>query len=106
MAPNRNNTYHHQVRAFLRSEISDNFELNAYHREILRVVAEYCDLPLGYCCLKQINLMKECGMQERHLRNCLNDLITHELIHRVFKGKLSILRIGQVITGVSNDIID
>jgi hypothetical protein len=98
-------TYHYQVALFLRSEKSEIFELNSYHREILRVVADYCDMPLGFCCVKQHKLAVECGMSRAQIQKAIDCLIVKKLLHRVINGKLNRYRIGQEITGIDNDEI-
>lgn len=94
---------HYIVALFLRTEKSFEYLLTAYHREILRVVADYCDMPLGYCCVKQPKLAVECGMSRAELQRSIEYLIEKQLLHRATSGKLNRYRIGEKITGISND---
>lgn len=106
------------VDKFLASpELCDEYNLNAYHREILRVIARYCDMYLGYCCLSQKTLAKECGMSEREFRNLIAELDQKPhsrdkgkfkfhgigLIYSVSSGRGTKHRIGEIITGISNE---
>lgn len=95
---------HYSVSIFLRNHAHE-YNLTIYHKMILRIIADYCDMPLNYCCVKQKNLAFECGMSERELRYGCLYLIEKNLIHRVMKGKLYRYRIGEIITGFSNDVV-
>ena len=85
-ANNKNKkSYHYQVTLFLRSEISQSFELTAYHLVILRVVADYCDMEKGHCFLNLPDLLKECRISERQFRRCAAYLIEKKLLFKYFK---------------------
>jgi hypothetical protein len=85
---NTKHSFSIQVSVFLRSKESKEFHLTAYHREILRVIANYLDMPYGSCFAKQINLAEECGMSVRQFRDSCNYLIDRNLIKRVKCYKL------------------
>lgn len=89
--------------SFINSDHSYDFNISAADIAILFIVARYCDLPLGVCCLKQINLAKECRISERTLRERLKIMIEQNLIFRFFRGKLSVCILGRSITGIDGD---
>ncbi len=95
--------------------LSAQYKLNSFHREILRVIARYCDMYLGYCCLSQEKIAIECGMSIRECKNLLAELSQLKFIRNkksyrgiglIFKtnaGRGNRVRIGEIITGISNE---
>lgn len=95
---NSKHSAHYQVSLFLRSKDAEIFDLNAHHRLLLRVIADYIDLPLGYCCVKQTNLASECGISIRQLKIISVDLEQKTLILRVISRKLYRYYLGEYFT--------
>lgn len=95
---------HYKVALFLRSENSKIYELNAYRRIILRVVADYCDMKYGYCSVKQPELAIECGMSLAQLKKDTDYLLTNKLLNRAYHGKFPRYRIGEIITGIEEEL--
>ena len=78
-----------KIAVFLRNpKHSKKYKLNVYHREILRVIANYLDMPYGSCFAKQIVLAQECGMSEEEFRRKSKELIELKLLQRTKCHKL------------------
>lgn len=88
MSGDTKQSYSNQVATFLRSSLSKKYNLNIYHRMILRVIASYLDMPYGSCFAKQITLAEECGMSPREFKRKSKDLIDRDLLKRTKCRKL------------------
>ncbi len=98
-------------------ELSSQYNLTSYHREILRVIARYCDMQLHYCCCNQKDLAEECGMSHREFKNRIAELDQKKhkrdkgayefqglgLIYSIGAGRGNKYRIGEVISGIANE---
>lgn len=91
--------------SFINSEKSYQVKLTPYDIAILFIIARYVDMPLGVCCVKQVNLAKECRMSERQLRDRINYLCDMKLLSRYFRGKLAYHELGELITGIKEEYI-
>lgn len=95
--PSENCDFRTRVRIFIEKN-SDILNLNVYHVSLLKVIADYCDMPLGYCCLSFKHLQKYSRMSERQRRNITIELINLKLIEQSFlKGK-PIHRLGEIFS--------
>lgn len=95
--------------------LSSQYNLNSYHREILRVIARYCDMQLHYCCKNQYDLSIECGIGYRKCKDVIAELSQKtymknkkqmkglNLIYTTGHGKGNRYVIGESITGISNE---
>lgn len=88
--------YRTLTRIFIEN-FSEEFDLNIYHSSILKVIAEYCDMPLGYCCLSFTNIEKYSCMSDRQRRRSLSYLIEKSIVEQSFVKKKPIHRIGETI---------
>lgn len=76
---------------------ADEYELKIYHISLLKVIAEYCDMPLGYCCLGFPKLAKYSGMSEAQRRKVTTHLRKHNLIEQTYIKTKPIHHIGETI---------
>lgn len=86
---------HYQVAIYLRSP---HINLSASKRLILRVIADYIDMRLGKCMVKQSSLANECGISERQFRRNCDQLIYEKLLFRYTDGKLYTYELGEILT--------
>jgi DNA-binding MarR family transcriptional regulator len=84
----KSQSFANQVATFLRSPISRKYELDIYHRMILRVIASYLDMPYGSCFAKQVKLAEECGMSVIEMKRKSKQLVDKDLLKRTKCGKL------------------
>ena len=100
--PLDNQDFRTSVRIFIEN-FADDFSLTIYEISLLKVIADYCDMPLGYCCLSPSKLEKFSRMKDNQRRKSINILIDLNLIFRSYlKGK-PVYRIGDVILGMKNE---
>jgi len=90
------------VRQFIENK-ADFYNLKIYHCSLLKVIAEYCDMSLGYCCLNFATLAKFSRMSESQRRSITKILIKLKMIHQTYKNDRPIHRIGELITGIPID---
>ncbi len=91
------------VRIFIENHCNE-YGLTIYDCSLLKVIAEYCDMSLGFCCLGLSNLERYSRMGRTQRLNTMNRLIEFKLIYRTYtKGKAN-YRIGELITGKPNDV--
>ncbi len=82
-------SYTNLVATFLRNpKLSEKYKLTVYHREVLRVVALYLDMPFGSCFGKQTTLARECGMSLIKFKRTSKELVDRKLLDRVKCPKL------------------
>jgi hypothetical protein len=89
MSVEKKKSYSSIVRTFLRKpELSKLYNLDAYQREILRVIANYLDMPFGSCFAKQTVLAEECGMSVPEFKRKSKLLVDKNLLQRTKCRKL------------------
>jgi hypothetical protein len=75
------------VRKFIENNV-DEYGLTIYHISLLKVIAEYCDMPEGHCFLSFEKIEKYTGMSPRQRRRTTVDLIQKKLIYQTtYYGK-------------------
>jgi DNA-binding MarR family transcriptional regulator len=83
MSEEKKLSYVSLVRTFLRKpELSKIYNLDVYQREILRVIANYLDMPFGSCFAKQKVLAEECGMSVDKFKDASKQLVDKKLLER------------------------
>lgn len=97
MSEEKKQSFTNLVASFLRSKESKKYNLDVYHRMILRVIASYLDMPYGSCFAKQITLAEECGMSDSKFKRVSKQLADKKLLdrtkcHKLYHYDLSTLR--------------
>lgn len=90
---------HFQLTYFVSSDDYYTHDLTPDDLAILFIISRYLDMPKNVCCLKQVNLAKECRMSERQLRKRTAFLVSQKLLIRYTRGKLYYYEMGEAITG-------
>ncbi len=101
MSNNTRPSSHYQVALFLRSPDSEQYNLDAHDRIILRVIADYIDMSKGECIRTQIALAKECGLSRRQFQIKSELLVSHKFLFRYSKWKMQKYILGEFFTKLS-----
>lgn len=92
------------VRKFIENHAED-YNLKIHHFSLLRVIAEYCDMTLHYCCLSFSHLEKYSGMSSAQRRKITAYLLDYNLIEQSYLKNKPIHKIGETIITQSESIL-
>jgi len=92
------------VQKFLSSELSYTLEINAFDIAILYTLARYLDMPQNKCCPKQTTFARNCHMSVREFKRRSERLFKLKIIMRYLKKKLYHYELGEMITGITEEI--